>query len=80
MSETARVILFRRSGKYYTEENWRIPEVVDDWSEHRGHYTREPLAPYDMGESPDFRRIDQGPVLITSDNPWGYPHLFVGLP
>ena len=59
---TVSVILFRKSGKYYTEERWRIPEKA--------------IGPYDMDRSPDFRRIDNGPVLIESQEPWGFPHLF----
>lgn len=43
MSGTATVILFKPSGKYYTEEPWRIPE--------------DAIGPYDMQRSPDFRRI-----------------------
>ena len=57
-----RVILFKQSGKYYTEENWEIPE--------------DAIGPFDMINSPSFRRIGGGPVLITEDEPWGYPHLF----
>lgn len=29
-----------------------------------------------MELSPDFRRIDGGAVLVDSQEPWGYPHLF----
>lgn len=58
----ATVILFRKSGKYYTEEKWSIPA--------------DAIGPYDMKRSPDFRRIDGGPVLIDTQEPWGYPHLF----
>jgi hypothetical protein len=61
----ARVILFRASGKYYTEEEWEIPEKA--------------IGPYDMEHSPDFRRIDHGAVLVDTQEPWGYPHLFPGL-
>ena len=57
----ATVILFRRSGKYYTEEQWRIP--VDA------------IGPHDMMRSPTFHRIDGGPVLLETQEPWGYPHL-----
>jgi hypothetical protein len=57
----AKVILFRRSGKYYTEEEWEIPEGT--------------IGPYDMDKSPDFRRIDNGPVLVVTQEPWGYPHI-----
>lgn len=57
-----RVTLFKPSGKYYTEEEWEIPEKA------RG--------PYDMDRSPDFHRIGNGAVLIDTQEPWGYPHLF----
>jgi hypothetical protein len=58
----ARVILFKASGKYYTEEWWRIPDNA--------------IGPHDMKWSKDFRRIDGGAVLVDSQEPWGYPHLF----
>lgn len=57
-----RVTLFKPSGKFYTSEDWRIPE--------------EAIGPFDMDRSPDFRRIDGGAVLIDSYSPWGFPHLF----
>ncbi len=57
-----RAILFKRSGKYYTEEDWR---VADD-----------AIGPWAVKDSPDFRRIDGGPVLVETQEPWGYPHLF----
>lgn len=60
--QRATVILFRTSGKYYTEETWRIPEGA--------------IGPFDMDKSPDFRRISGGQVLIPTQEPWGYPHLF----
>ena len=63
---TATVVLFKPTGKYYTEEQWRIPEGA--------------IGPYDMRESPDFRRISgQGAVLVETQEPWGYPHLFPGV-
>lgn len=62
MSGKARVILFRRSGKYYTEEYWDIPKGA--------------IIPAAMEDSPDFRRIEGGPVLVDTQEPWGYPHLF----
>lgn len=71
----ATVILFKSSGKYYTEEEWTVPERVPDYSPERGHYTREVLIPSDMQHSPDFRRIDNGKVLVVTQEPWGYPHL-----
>lgn len=58
----ARVILFKPTGKYYTEEEWEIPENA--------------ISPFDMHRSKDFRRIAGGPVLIDTQEPWGYPHLF----
>jgi hypothetical protein len=57
----ATVILFKRRGKYYTQEEWEIPEGAQ--------------GPYDMVRSPDFRRIDDGAVLVPDQEPWGYPHL-----
>ena len=59
----AHVILFKASGKYYTEEQWRVPA--------------DAIGPYDMRRSPDFRRIDNGAVLVVSQEPWGYPHLLI---
>ena len=73
------VILFKPRGKYYTEERWRIPEIVQDWSERRGTFERPAMGPYDMLQSPDFRRIDGGAVLVESQEPWGFPHLFPGV-
>jgi len=59
----AEVILFKDTGKYYTTEEWRIPE--------------DAIGPYDMKRSPDFRRIGgNGAVLVVTQEPWGYPHLF----
>lgn len=58
------VILFKPSGKYYTEEEWRIPTGA--------------IGPYSMKHSPDFRRIDGGAVLVETQEPWGFPHLFPG--
>lgn len=68
---TASVTLFKPSGKYYTSESWRVPEKA--------------IGPYDMAESPDFRRIDGGPVLVETeahdehpeDKNWGFPHLIL---
>ena len=57
----AKVILFRESGKYYTEEYWEIPDGA--------------ISPADMNRSKDFRRIGNGAVLVSTQEPWGYPHL-----
>lgn len=57
----ARVILFKDSGEYYTEEYWEIPEGA--------------VGPWDMERSEDFRRIGNGAVLIETQEPWGFPWL-----
>ena len=62
MSDKATVILFKESGKYYTQEEWTIPDGA--------------IGPFDMERSPDFRRIGHGAVFIVSQEPWGYPCLF----
>lgn len=58
------VTLFKESGKYYTTDFWEKPANA--------------IGPYDMVNSPDFRRIGEGAVLINSQEPWGFPHLFPG--
>lgn len=58
----ARVLLFKPDGKYYTEEHWLIPANA--------------IVPYEMWRSSDFRRISGGAVLVDTQEPWGYPHLF----
>lgn len=58
------VTLFKPSGKYYITEHWEIPERA--------------IGPYDMDRSQDFRRIAGGAVLIETQEPWGFPHLFPG--
>lgn len=60
----ASVTLFKPSGKYYTCEEWEIPA--------------DAIGPYDMKNSPDFRRIGGGAVLVDTQEPWGLPHLFAG--
>lgn len=60
------VTLFKPDGKYYTEEIWKIPPGA--------------IGPYDMEHSPDFRRISGGHVLVESQEPWGFPHLFPAVP
>jgi hypothetical protein len=55
------VILFKHSGKYYTQEEWEIPKNA--------------IGPYDMERSKDRRHIGHGPVLVVTQEPWGYPHL-----
>jgi hypothetical protein len=74
-----RVILFKPSGKYYIEDDWEIPKLVPAYSSERGFHLRPPMGPYDMIHSPDFWRVDGGPVLVEGV-PWGFPHLFPGVP
>lgn len=73
MSE-ATVFLFKRSGKFYTEEQWRIPtreQAVANGMTMFG----DMVIPYVMRWSDDFRTISGGPVLVVTQEPWGYPHL-----
>lgn len=58
----AKVIIFKTGGKFCFEEEWTVP--------------KDAIGPFDMERSPDFRRIEGGAVLIESQEPWGYPHLF----
>lgn len=75
---TATVILFKPSGKYYTEEPWRIPTL--DQVVAAGGNLGDSVIPYCMRFSPDFRTIDGGAVLIETQEPWGYPHLIPQAP
>ena len=61
-AERVKAVLFKDSGKYYTEEFWNIPDGA--------------IGPYDMIKSRNFRRIGGGAVLIPSQEPWGFPFLF----
>lgn len=76
---TATVILFKASGKYYTEEQWRIP-TREEAERQPGYRRGDMVVPYVMRWSPDFRRIGGGAVLIPTQEPWGYPHLLPGEP
>ena len=69
----AKVILFKPGGKYYTEEEWTIPTVEQVVA--GGGTPGDSVGPYSMRFSPDFRRISGGPVLVDTQEPWGYPHL-----
>lgn len=76
MPAKARVILFKPSGKYYTEEEWEIPtreQVIQN-----GGMPGDSVGPYCMRHSKDFRRISGGAVLVETQEPWGYPHLLPG--
>lgn len=70
--EKVTVQLFKPNGKWYCEDDWRIPTEVKDHSEHRGDFVREAIGPFDMRQSPDFRQISGGPALIEAQEPWGY--------
>lgn len=61
----ARVILFKPGGKFMYEEEWAVPASA--------------IGPADMDASPDFRRVNGGPVLVCTQEPWGFPHLFPGV-
>jgi hypothetical protein len=65
------VVLFKPSGKYYTGEAWPIPteEQILAGGGSRG----DKFYPGVMAYSPDFRTIDGGPVLVPTQEPWGYP-------
>lgn len=75
----ATVILFKKSGKYYTEEEWEIPTAEE--LEEKQKDVPLPMRHYDfvpscMYLSKDFRRIGgDGAVLVVSQEPWGFPHL-----
>jgi hypothetical protein len=62
---TARVDLFKPNGKYYTTETWRIPEGA--------------IYPSGMRDSLDFRTIDGGPVVVPTQEPWGFPAVITGV-
>lgn len=56
----ATIKTFKESGKYYTEDKWRIPEGA--------------ISPHDMAHSPDFRQISPGwTILVDTQYPWGFP-------
>lgn len=56
----------RRKHRYYTEEEWLIPVNA--------------ITPFDMAHSQDFRRIGNGPVLVETQEPWGFPALLLAKP
>ena len=58
---TARVVRIKDSGKYYTEEQWRIPE--------NAYYPRN------MAKSPDARLEDGGIYFVPAQYPWGYEEI-----
>jgi NTP pyrophosphatase (non-canonical NTP hydrolase) len=69
----ATVVLFKPSGKYYTEEQWAIP--TDEQILAGGGSRGDRYYPGVMRYSPDFRRIDGGAVHVETQEPWGHPGL-----
>ena len=77
LPERAKVILFKESGKYYTCAEWKIPTVEEILE--RGGNWGDSIGPFCMKYSEDFRRVGgKGAVLVETQEPWGYPHLFPG--
>lgn len=74
---TATVVLFKESGKYYTETEWEIP-TIEEVLERGGRKVDGPtIGPHCMKFSKDFVRCGgTGAVLVEEQDPWGYPHLF----
>ena len=62
---TARVVRIKDSGKYYTEEEWRIPENA--------------FFPRSMADSPDARLDDGSIYVVPAQYPWGYEEV-INLP
>lgn len=58
---TARVVRIKDSGKYYTEEEWRIPENA--------------FFPRSMANSPDARLENGGIYIVPAQYPWGYEEM-----
>lgn len=58
---TARVVRIKDSGKYYTEEEWRIPENA--------------FFPRSMADSPDARLDDGSIYVVPAQYPWGYEEI-----
>lgn len=76
---TVTVNLFKESGKYYTSESWRVTRRIR--TDHTGEEVDLTLIE-DVKDSPDFRRIGNGAVIVPSepefegDENFGYPQLF----
>lgn len=70
---SARVTLFRQSGKYYTEDKWEIPTV--DEIINSGGNRGDQFYPGCMRYSKDARKIDGGYALVDTQEPWGHPAL-----
>ena len=75
--ERADVILFKPGGKYYTEERWRFPALEEVEAHPLYQGGGDYIGPWVMRYSPDHRTISDGPVLVISQEPWGFPHLLV---
>ena len=66
MTNTIEVLLFKESGKYYTTDQWRLPE---------GFTPGESAVV--MRNSPDYRNL-YGPVLIPESDVFTVPHILTG--
>lgn len=67
----AKVILFKESGKYYTEEPWEIPTIEE--IEADGGSRGDQYYPGCMKYSKDARKIGNGYALVETQEPWGHP-------
>lgn len=69
----ATVILFKPSGKYYTDSLWEIPTLAQVLA--GGGNRGDAMIPYCMRYSPDFQ--PGWIALVETQEPWGYPHLIL---
>jgi hypothetical protein len=77
----AKVLLFKDSGKYYTEQEWEIP-TADELHKIQETMPKEyrvyDFMPNCMIFSKDFKRTGgTGPVLVETQEPWGFPCLLI---
>lgn len=59
----ATVLLFLPTGRFVGEESWSVPDGAS--------------GPWSMEQSVDFHRMSGGPVLVETQEPWGFPHLSI---
>lgn len=79
----AKVLRFKPSGKYYDEDEWEIPTAEELERKQRNverPYRHYEFTPTCMLLSKDFSRVSgTGAVLVVTQEPWGFPHLFPGI-
>lgn len=73
----AKVSLFRISGKWYMDEEWRIPTEAEVLA--GGGNRGDAVGPYCMRYSPDYKGT-QWLTLVHTQEPWGYAHIIHDLP